>query len=171
MKIMLVCLLAPWAAAWNISALAQVNFGQANAGQAVDFTKIGENQKEPLKIGDAIYQAVGFGNTFLITTTAGNVIVDTSSANVAPRHQELLKKVSQAPVRYIILTHGHGDHTGGVHSWKQEGTQIIAQRNFPEFCAYQDRLAMYFARANAAQFNLDEARLRSLYESPKNKVV
>lgn len=150
---------------------AQANFAQVTAGQAVDFTKIGQDQKEALKIGPAIFQGIGFGNTFLVTTPAGNVIVDTSSANAAPRHHELLTKVSKAPVRYIVLTHGHGDHTGGVHLWKQEGTQVVTHRNFPEFCAYQDRLAGYFARSNAAQFNFDEARLRSLYESPKNKVA
>jgi alkyl sulfatase BDS1-like metallo-beta-lactamase superfamily hydrolase len=163
-----------WVAAvvalWPSEALSQANFGQVAPGQVVDFTRVGQDQKEALKIGEAIYQGIGFGNTFMITTSAGNVIVDTSSANVAPRHRELLTKVSQAPVRYIVLTHGHQDHTGGAHLWAQEGTKIVTQRNFPPFCAYQDRLGMYFARANAAQFNFDEARLKALYESPKNKV-
>jgi alkyl sulfatase BDS1-like metallo-beta-lactamase superfamily hydrolase len=132
---------------------------------------VGQNQTEALKVNEAIYQGIGFGNTFLITTPDGNVIVDTSSPNIAPRHRELLTKVSAAPVRYIILTHGHGDHTGGVHLWKQEGTQIVAQRTFPEFRAYQDRLATFFARNNAAQFNYDEARLKSLSQSPQNIVT
>lgn len=149
---------------------AQNAFGQIAPRQAADFTRIGEGQKEALKVTDAIYQGIGFGNTFMIVTPAGNVIVDTSSANVAPRHQELLRKVNAGPIRAIILTHGHGDHTGGVHLWKQDGTEIITQRNFPEFCAYQDRLAGYFAHSNAAQFNFDEAKLRSLYQSPKNHV-
>ena len=149
---------------------AQTGFGQVNASQAVDFGRIGQDQKEALKVNDAIFQGIGFGNTFLITTPEGNAIVDTSSAGAAPRHRELLTKVSAAPIRYIILTHGHGDHTGGVHLWKQYGTQVVTQRNFPAFCAYQDRLAGYFAHANAAQFNFDEARLRSLYQSPKNRV-
>jgi alkyl sulfatase BDS1-like metallo-beta-lactamase superfamily hydrolase len=139
--------------------------------QVVDFTRVGQNQTEALKVNEAIYQGIGFGNTFLITTPDGNVIVDTSSANIAPKHRELLTKVSDAPVRYIILTHGHGDHTGGVHLWKQEGTQIVTQRIFPEFRAYQDRLAMFFARNNAAQFNYDEAKLKSLSQSPQNTVT
>ena len=151
-------------------ALAQAGLGRVNGGQIFDFRRIGEDQKEPLKVNEAIYQAIGFGNTFLITTPEGNTIVDTSAAGTASRHRELLSNVSTAPIRYIILTHGHGDHTGGVHLWKQDGTQIVTHRNFPSFCAYQDRLAGYFARANAAQFNLDEARLRGLYQSPNNHV-
>jgi alkyl sulfatase BDS1-like metallo-beta-lactamase superfamily hydrolase len=114
----------------------------------------GRNQTEALKINDAIYQAVGFGNTYLVTTPAGNVIIDTSSPNLAPRHLKLLKAVSPAPVKYIILTHGHGDHTGGVAQWKEAGTEIIAQRQFVEFNHYQHRLQGFYARRNAAQFSM-----------------
>jgi alkyl sulfatase BDS1-like metallo-beta-lactamase superfamily hydrolase len=153
------------------SACRAQNLGQAPPGLAVDFGRIGQNQTEALKINVSIYQGIGFGNTFLVITPGGNVIIDTSSASMAKHHHELLTKVSAAPVRAIILTHGHHDHTGGVHLWKQENTQIIAQQIFPEFCAYQDRLAMYFARSNAAQFNFDPERLKALYQSPQNKVV
>src|SRR4029077_2262523 len=102
------------------AARAQATFGQVAPSQVVDFTRVGQNQTEPLKVADVIYQAIGFGNTFLVTTSAGNVIIDTSSAGVAQRHRELLSKVNKDPARYIILTHGHGDHTGGVGLWKQE---------------------------------------------------
>src|SRR5579872_1556677 len=116
--------------------------------------RVGENQKEALKINDSIYQAIGFGNTFLVTTPEGNVIIDTSLPNVARRHVRLLKAVSTAPVKYIILTHGHGDHTGGVPLWKEPGTHVIAQRNHVEFLNYQKRLQNFFATRNAAQFAL-----------------
>jgi glyoxylase-like metal-dependent hydrolase (beta-lactamase superfamily II) len=73
----------------------------------------GAGQREATKITDNIYEAFGFGNTFLITTSEGNVIVDTSGAVPVQQHLRLLREESSAPVRYIILTHGHGDHTGG----------------------------------------------------------
>jgi alkyl sulfatase BDS1-like metallo-beta-lactamase superfamily hydrolase len=148
----------------------QVGFGRVPESNIVSFANIGADQKEALKVHDAIYQGIGFANTFLVTTPAGNVIIDTSSINRAPRHKELLSAVSDAPVRYIILTHGHGDHTGGVHLWKGEKTDILTQSNFPKFCAYQDRLAPYFARNNAAQFNFDEKRLVELARNPQSKV-
>ncbi len=148
------------------------DFGQvARPNQAVEFRRIGEDQKEALKVNDAIYQGIGFGNTFLVMTPEGNVIIDTSSAAMASKHRQLLTKVSNAPVKYIVLTHGHGDHTGGVHLWRQESTQILTQRNFPPFRAYQDRLVGYFARSNAAQFNFDAERLKQLYQSPQDKVT
>jgi alkyl sulfatase BDS1-like metallo-beta-lactamase superfamily hydrolase len=112
----------------------------------------GADQKEALKITQAIYQGIGFGNTFMVTTPEGNVIIDTSQAERAPQHVKLLKQVSSAPVKYIILTHGHADHTGGVTLWKEPGTQIIAQKNHVEFMNYQKRLQGFFATRNAAQF-------------------
>lgn len=116
--------------------------------------RTGQDQKEALKINEAIYQAIGFGNTFMVTTSAGNVIIDTSLPFNAARHKQLLQAVSNGPIRYIILTHGHGDHTGGISAWQQTDTQIIAQREHAEFQHYQTRLAGFYAQRNAAQFAL-----------------
>ncbi len=55
-------------------------------------------------------------------------------------------------MKYIILTHGHGDHTGGVGLWKEPGTEVIAQKNQVEFLNYQERLNRFFALRNSAQF-------------------
>lgn len=120
----------------------------------ITLVREGADQTAALKINEAIYQAIGFGNTFLITTSEGNVIIDTSIANRAPQHMKLLKAVSSAPVKYIILTHGHGDHTGGIALWKEPDTKIIAQKDFAEFLHYQTRLAGFFALRNSAQFSL-----------------
>lgn len=155
----------------RISAAADTGLGQVDATQAADFARVGANQKEALKINDVIYQGIGFGNTFLVTTSAGNVIIDTSMGNMAAKHHELLTKVSEEPIRYIILTHGHGDHTGGVHLWRQENTQVLTHRNFPAFRAYQDRLLTYFSRANAAQFNFDLERVKQAAGSPTQKIT
>ncbi|MBI3650849.1 MAG: MBL fold metallo-hydrolase [Acidobacteria bacterium] len=120
----------------------------------ITLVREGMNQKDALKINEAIFQAIGFGNTFMVTTSEGNVIIDTSLVSRAPQHLKLLKAVSQAPIKYIILTHGHGDHTGGIALWKEPDTKIIAQKNFAEFLHYQTRLAGFFALRNAAQFSL-----------------
>ncbi len=87
-----------------------------------------QDQKKALRVNEAIFQAIGFGNTFMVTTSVGNVIIDTSIQFNATRHKQLLQAENAGPIKYIILTHCHGDHTGGVTSWKQAGTQIIAQK-------------------------------------------
>jgi glyoxylase-like metal-dependent hydrolase (beta-lactamase superfamily II) len=113
-------------------------------------------------LGGGIYQAVGaiggttvripHSNTYLVVTSAGNVVVDTSIAAVAPAHKAGLTAVNGGPIRAIVLTHAHGDHTGGIAAWRQPETQVIAHRLYPEFLDYTNRLAGYFARSNVAQF-------------------
>jgi alkyl sulfatase BDS1-like metallo-beta-lactamase superfamily hydrolase len=103
--------------------------------------------------GGRIYQATGFGNTFMVTTKSGNVIIDTSNPPGAPRHRAELLAVSKAPIRDIILTHGHTDHTGGVASWKGKDTHVIGQKEEVELRNYMARLDGFFAFRNAAQYN------------------
>ncbi len=118
----------------------------------LDLLRYGQDQQQALKVHGAIFQAIGFGNTFLVVTPQGNVVIDTSLASIAPRHKKLLDEVSKGPTRYIVLTHGHGDHTGGVGLWKQPETKVVAQKRHAEFMHYQARLEGFFAGRNAAQF-------------------
>jgi alkyl sulfatase BDS1-like metallo-beta-lactamase superfamily hydrolase len=129
------------------SAAAQVQIGVDNP------LRTGENQQQAVRVNDAIYLAYGFGNTFLVTTSAGNVVIDTSSVVRAPRAKELLQRENAGPIKYIVLTHAHGDHAGGVPLWKAADTQVIVQKEHYEFVNYQARLAGFFAERNAAQFN------------------
>jgi len=114
--------------------------------------RVGEDQKVAHRINEAILVAYGFGNTFMVTTPAGNVIIDTSSVVRAPKAKELLQKENSGPITHIILTHGHGDHTGGVKLWKGPQTQVIAQQEQYEFLNYQARLEQFLTQRNAAQF-------------------
>jgi alkyl sulfatase BDS1-like metallo-beta-lactamase superfamily hydrolase len=113
---------------------------------------VGRDQTEAIQINEAIFQATGFGNTTMVVTPDGNVIIDTSLIVNAPRHKRLLQAEDDGPVKYIILTHAHGDHTGGVNAWREEGTEIIAQDEHYEFVNYQNRLKGMFSQRNAAQF-------------------
>ena len=127
-------------------------FGQSPQGMAqnpADLTRVGD---KVIKVNEAISLVQGFGNTFLLATQEGNVIIDTSIPMHAQRHKQLLTADNKAPIKYIILTHGHGDHTGGIPLWRKAGTQIIAQKNHVEFMHYQTRLGEFYAKRNAAQF-------------------
>ena len=114
--------------------------------------------KPAIQVHPSIYQAQGVSNTFMVTTDEGNVIIDTTLAQLAPLHKLCLSRISTAPVKYIVLTHGHLDHIGGVRTWKGPDTQVIAQQNCVEFLNYQGRLASFFAARNAAQFNMSWLR-------------
>lgn len=91
-------------------------------------------------------------NTIVLETSAGAVIVDTSRPPASKAHFDLLQRSGVSKAAYVILTHGHGDHTGGAALWKATGAKIVAQEQFTEFLGYQRMLAGFFARRNGAQF-------------------
>lgn len=107
-----------------------------------------------LQINEAIYQASGFSNTFMVVTSEGNVIIDTSIFLTAAAHKQALQAIDAGVARYIILTHAHPDHIGGVNLWKSEGTKVIGQRKQVDFLHYERRLAPLFLHRNLAQFSL-----------------
>jgi alkyl sulfatase BDS1-like metallo-beta-lactamase superfamily hydrolase len=112
------------------------------------------DQDEPktVKISDSIFMAPVGGNVYMVTTSEGNVIIDTGLSATAPEARKLLTAENHGLTRYIILTHGHADHIGGISLWREPGTSIIAQRNYIEFVNYTTRLEGFFAPRNAAVF-------------------
>jgi len=123
-------------------------------------------QTEAQRVTDGIYKATGFGNSFLVVTDKGNVIIDTSLDLYAPGHKKLLNAVNTDEPKYIIITHGHGDHTGGIPIWRGKNTEVIAQKESVEFLHYQKRLSGFFGRQNAAQFNISDRNVNG--ENPGN---
>lgn len=123
------------------------------AGIGVAVWAVAQDQAKVVKITDTIYMAPMTSNVYLVTTPDGNVVIDTAPERDAQEAKDLLTAVSHASVKYIILTHGHVDHIGGISLWRQPGTQIIAQRNYVELVNYVVRLEGFFAPRNAVAFN------------------
>jgi cyclase len=67
-----------------------------------------------LPVQGGVYMLVGAGgNTTLQIGKDGVLLVDTQFAPLAPKIMAAVRTLSAMPVRYIINTHVHGDHTGG----------------------------------------------------------
>lgn len=137
---------------WTTRAAAIVAAGAALSASLV---AQGASTDMPTKVADSVWAVFGGSNAYLVKTPAGDILIDTCNPVDAPECRSLLQKVSKAPVKYIILTHAHWDHTGGVALWKAPGTHVIAQRNQVEFQNFQKRLNNFYAFRDKTQFGHD----------------
>src|ERR1700676_2221154 len=66
------------------------------------------------KVTDNLYVISGNGgNVAAMPTSEGVLLVDDKFALDAPEIVAKVKTISDKPIRYILNTHQHGDHTGG----------------------------------------------------------
>jgi cyclase len=94
--------------------------------QEQDFSKV---QIKVTKVAGSVYMLEGAGgNIGASIGEDGIVVVDDQYAPLADKIQAALKGVTDKPVRFIINTHYHGDHTGG-NAYFQKQAPIIAQDN------------------------------------------
>ena len=85
--------------------------------------------------GGAIHFAIGFGiaNSIMVEGKEGNIIIDASdSVFEAEKIYSLFNKKNSNPIKAIIYTHNHGDHTFGTAFYvnnQDERPQIIAHED------------------------------------------
>src|SRR5579864_5915017 len=96
------------------------------AAQEQDFSKV---EMKVTKVAGDVYMLQGAGgNIGASVGEDGIVIVDDQYAPLADKIQAALKGITDKPVRFIINTHYHGDHTGG-NAYFQKQAPIIAHDN------------------------------------------
>jgi cyclase len=101
----------------------------AAAGQGQDFSKV---EIKVSKVSGNIYMLEGAGGNIAASVGEdGIVIVDDQFAPLADKIQAALKNlgVTDRPVRFVINTHYHGDHTGGNEPFNNAGSTVIAHDN------------------------------------------
>ena len=99
------------------------------AAQDQDFSKV---QIKVTKVSGNIYVLEGSGGNIAASVgDDGIVIVDDQYAPLADKIAAALKSIgaTDKPVRFVINTHYHGDHTGGNMPFSTKGATVIAQDN------------------------------------------
>jgi len=94
--------------------------------QDQDFSKV---QMKVTKVNGSVYMLEGAGgNIGASIGEDGIVIVDDQYAPLAEKIRAALKGITDKPLRFVINTHYHGDHTGG-NALFQKDAPILAQDN------------------------------------------
>ncbi len=80
------------------------------------------------------------GNVAALTGPDGKVLVDAGITATRPRIIEALASLSNDPIRHLINTHWHFDHTDGNEWLHQEGASILAHENTRKHLAMAQRV-------------------------------
>jgi cyclase len=92
-----------------------------------------QNPPQPLttqKVTDNLYVIIGDGgNSAFMPTSEGVILVDDKFAADAPQILAKVKVVTDKPIRYVLNTHQHGDHTGGNEALLAANAEIVIQKN------------------------------------------
>jgi glyoxylase-like metal-dependent hydrolase (beta-lactamase superfamily II) len=75
------------------------------------------------------------GDTWLIKTAAGGVLVDTGGTSSIPFTLQRIKLagVELKDLRFLLHSHSHGDHCGAGYLWRALGLKIVAPES-ADFC-------------------------------------
>jgi len=82
------------------------------------------------KLTDNIYALFGRGgNIGLCVGEDGAILIDDQYAPLTEKISAAIAEITDKPVKFLINTHWHGDHTGGNENFGKKGALIFAQEN------------------------------------------
>jgi glyoxylase-like metal-dependent hydrolase (beta-lactamase superfamily II) len=93
-----------------------------------DFSQV---QIKSTPLGNNTYMLEGQGGNMVIAIGSDGVIqVDTEFAPLHDKIKAEIDKLSGGkPIKYVVNTHFHGDHTGGNAGFAKDGATVVAHRN------------------------------------------
>jgi cyclase len=95
--------------------------------QQQDFSKV---EVKAQKVAEGVYMLTGAGgNIGLSVGKDGCYVIDDQYAPLTDRILAAIKAISPSPVRFVVNTHWHGDHTGGNENIGKTGALLVAHEN------------------------------------------
>lgn len=112
-----------------LSAILSVNAEESKA-EDDSFKKV---EIKSIDLGNGIYMLAGMGGNIGISVGEDGVfMIDDQFAPLTPKIKKAIQKLSDKPVRFMINTHWHYDHTGGNENLGNDGVVIVAHDNVRE---------------------------------------
>ena len=91
----------------------------AGGPAAVDFSKV---EIKTTDLGDNVYMLEGEGGNITVAVAKdGIIMVDGQYAPLHDKIKAAIAAISNLPIKYLINTHYHGDHTGGNEAFAKDG--------------------------------------------------
>lgn len=120
--------------------------------RTVQMLKSGEGQAEAIARGPGIWESRGVGNSYLITTDEGDVLVNAGTLADARRSKTLFEKISSNPIHKIILTQSHANQYGGLEVFKTSANEVIAHLLYSGERSSSEALSAHYRRGSRRIF-------------------
>jgi cyclase len=93
----------------------------------IDWAKI---EIKATDLGNNTWMLAGQGGNITIAVgTDAIIMVDGQFAPLSDKIKAAIKAISPLPIKYLVNTHFHGDHTGGNENFARDGVTIVAHDN------------------------------------------
>lgn len=103
------------------------------------------------QLTDSVYMLVGQGgNLGASIGEDGIFLIDDQYAPLTEKIRGALKEISPQPIRFVLNTHYHGDHTGGNENLGKTGTLIVAHDNVRHRMTVENFLELFDRRVPPA---------------------
>jgi len=108
-------------------------FGLACSFSSFAFQNMDQVEIKTQQITEEVYLLQGAGgNIGILTGPDGVFMIDDQFAALSDKLITAIAKISEQPVRFLVNTHHHGDHTGGNENFDDQGALILAHENVRE---------------------------------------
>ena len=105
---------------------------------------------QTIKVGDGVYMLTGQGGNMGVSTGPDGVfLIDDQFAPLTEKIRTAIAALSDQPVRFLLNTHWHPDHTGGNENMGKTGTVIVAHNNVRKRLAVDNFIEMFGMEAPA----------------------
>lgn len=106
-----------------------------------DYSKV---QVQTSKLNDTTYMLVGAGGNLGLSVGPDAVfLIDDQYAPMTPKINAAIRAITDKPVKFVINTHWHGDHTGGNENYGKAGAIIVAHDNVRKRMSTEQVLAFF----------------------------